>query len=131
MSMRPTARRSAHGTAGRYLRDETRVFVVSGQVAPQAAWREWNDELRLTGRQVIRGMGREHLLQAGYEFRNERLRRSTLTVADPDRQISVGWLQQEGADARAPRHGRRPVRSHSDFGSETRPEGQRGLRAGS
>jgi outer membrane receptor for ferrienterochelin and colicins len=110
-------------TAGRYLRDETRVFVVGGQVSPQAPWREWNDELRLTGRHQFRGWGREHLLQAGYEYRNERLRRSTLTVTDPERQINVAWLQQEVALSPALRVvGGIRFDHFSDFGSEASPK---------
>ena len=114
---------SAAYTAGRYLRDETRIFVVSGQVTPQAPWREWNDELRLTGRQVLRGWGQEHLLQAGYEHRQEKLRRSTLTVTDPERTINVAWLQQEVVLHSTLRViGGVRFDSYSDFGRETSPK---------
>jgi outer membrane receptor for ferrienterochelin and colicins len=110
-------------TAGRYLRDETRIFVVSGQVTPQVPWREWNDELRVTGRQVLRGWGQEHLLQAGYEFRQERLRRGTLTVTDPERRIDVAWLQQEVVlNPRLRVTGGVRFDAYSDFGREVSPK---------
>jgi outer membrane receptor protein involved in Fe transport len=110
-------------TGGRYLRDETRVFVVSGQVSPQAPWRESNDELRLTGRHAFRGLGREHLFDAGYEFRSERLRRPTLTVADPERQISMARFQQELALTSTLRVTAGVRFDHySDFGYEASPK---------
>jgi outer membrane receptor for ferrienterochelin and colicins len=110
-------------TAGRYNRDETRVFVESGQVSPQAPWREWNDELRLTGRHAFHAFGQEHLLQAGYEYRGEKLSRSTLTVPEPSRQINVGWFQQElvlGEPLRVTAGAR--FDHYSDFGSEISPK---------
>lgn len=119
----PTTSFNALYTAGRYLRDETRIFVASGDVSPQAPWRESSDELRLTGRHAFQAFGQEHLLQAGYEFRNEKLRRATLTVADPGRRINVGWLQQEFVVAEPLRltAGVRFDR-YSDFGSEVSPK---------
>lgn len=110
-------------TAGRYLRDETRVFLTDGRIEPQAPWREWNDEVRVTLRHAIRGFGREHLLQAGYEFRHEKLRRATLTVADPGRDINVAWIQQEvvlGEPLRVTAGVR--FDRYSDFGSEVSPK---------
>jgi outer membrane receptor protein involved in Fe transport len=96
---------------------------VSGQVSPQAPWREWNDELRLTGRRAIRAWGQEHVLQAGYEHRQERLSRATLTVADPERQINVAWLQQEVVLSPALRvTGGVRFDAYSDFGRETSPK---------
>lgn len=119
----PNTAFSALYTSGRYLRDETRIFVVSGQVSRQAAWREWNDELKLTGRHAFRGWGQEHLFQAGYERRQEKLRRATLTVADPERSVDVAWLQQEvalGAKLRVT--GGVRFDRYSDFGNETSPK---------
>jgi outer membrane receptor for ferrienterochelin and colicins len=110
-------------TAGRYLRDETRVFVISGQTTPQAPWRETNDELKLTGRQSFRRWGQEHLLQAGYEHRLEKLRRGSLTVADPERSVDVAWLQQEvGIGSRLRLTGGVRFDRFSDFGAETSPK---------
>src|SRR5690606_13121690 len=81
------------------------------------------DELRLTGRHAFRGWGQEHLLQAGYEFRNEQLRRPTLTVVDPERQINVGWFQQEVVIGPALRvTGGVRYDRYSDFGSEVSPK---------
>ena len=68
-------------TYGKYLRDETRVFVSDGRVAPQPDWREWNQEAKLTGRHAWKAFGREHPLQGGYEYRNEKLQRGSLTSA--------------------------------------------------
>jgi outer membrane receptor for ferrienterochelin and colicins len=89
---------------GRYLRDETRVFVLDSRVVPQAPWREWNQEAKLTGRHGWLAFGREHVLQGGYEFRREELSRGSLTPAGPanpsgiarkDRDVNVLWAQQE------------------------------------
>jgi len=82
-------------TGGWYLRDETRVFSQSGLVQPQAPWREWNDELKVTATHTLRAFGRDHALQGGVERRSEQLRRSTLTVANPSRDITTAWVQQE------------------------------------
>lgn len=82
-------------TWGEYRRDETRVFESDGRTVPQPAWREWNRELRLTGRHGVEASGREHPLQGGYEHRDEKLRRGTLSVSDPERTIDVAWAQQE------------------------------------
>ena len=52
------------------------MFVQSGQVVPQAPWREWNDELKATVNQGWQAWGQNHLLQAGYEHRQEKLSRA-------------------------------------------------------
>ena len=70
-------------TYGKYLRDETRVFVSDGRVAPQPDWREWNQEAKLTGRHDCQAFGRAHPLQGGYEYRNEKLQRGSLSVPTP------------------------------------------------
>lgn len=111
-------------TRGKYLRDETRIFVVGGRVAPQAPWREWNDEVKLTMRHLWRAFGADHPLQGGFERRQERLERATLTVASPERDINVLWVQQEvalGARVRATAGVR--YDDYSDFGSEWSPKG--------
>lgn len=111
-------------TSGRYDRDETRIFVVSGAVTPQAPWKEWNDEVRLVGRHAFQGGGEDHLFQAGFEHRREKLRRGTLTIADPSRSIDVAWLQQEvvlAGDKIRVTGGVRFDR-YSDFGNETSPK---------
>ena len=110
-------------TRGKYLRDETRVFAADGRVAPQAPWRERNDELKVTMGHTWQAFGAAHPLQAGFERRQERLQRATLTVADPERDITVGWFQQEISVA-----GRLRVAAgaryddYSDFGHEWSPK---------
>jgi outer membrane receptor for ferrienterochelin and colicins len=110
-------------TGGWYRREETRVFSASGLVQPQAPWREWNDELRLTAAHTWRAFGADHPLQGGFERRHEKLSRGTLSVADPARDITTAWFQQEvrlgtrltvAAGAR--------YDDFSDFGSEWSPK---------
>jgi outer membrane receptor for ferrienterochelin and colicins len=116
---------------GRYLRDETRVFVESGNVVPQAPWREWDQELRLTGRWAWKAAGKENPLQGGYEFRREKLSRGTLAPSTPDnplgvaakqRDINVLWLQQEVNVGRLTLTGGVRYDDYSDFGSEWSPK---------
>jgi outer membrane receptor for ferrienterochelin and colicins len=114
---------SAVFTYGEYRRDETRLFLQGGAAQPQAAWREWSRELKLTGRHDWSALGRKHPLQGGYEHRQERLRRGTLSRADPRRDIDTLWLQQEWAASQkwkltgGFRHDR-----YSDFGGEWSPK---------
>ncbi len=119
----PSTTVSVAYTGGWYLRDETRVFSIDSRVQPQAPWREWNDELRLTASHAWRAFGADHPLQGGVERRQEKLSRSTLSVADPARDITTGWFQQElrlgnrltvAAGAR--------YDDFSDFGSEWSPK---------
>jgi outer membrane cobalamin receptor len=110
-------------TWGRYARDETRVFTLSGRVAPQPAWREWNREWKLVARRRFALGGRDHLVQAGYEHRSEKLRRGTLSVADPERDIDVAWAQVElDAGARLKLTGGFRRDDYSDFGARTSPK---------
>ncbi len=121
----PSRRTSLNATYtyGRYLRDETRVFVVGGRVAPQPAWREWNQEAKLTLRQGWSGLGREQLFQGGYEHRDEKLRRGTLSVTDPQRDINVLWGQQElNVTGRLKLTAGVRWDDYSDFGSEWSPK---------
>lgn len=110
-------------THGKYIRDETRIFVVGGRVVPQAPWREWNDEFKASLRYGFNAGTTEHPLQIGFERRQEKLRRATLTVADPERDLTVFWFQQEviitprlkvAAGAR--------YDNFSDFGTEWSPK---------
>ena len=118
----PTTSVSLNYTHGRYLRDETRVFTVDGNIVPQDPWREWNDEVTLSGQHVWQAFGLEHPLQGGYEHRQEKLRRSTLTVADPSRDINVLWFQQEvGLGSRLRITGGARYDDFSDFGSHWSP----------
>jgi outer membrane receptor protein involved in Fe transport len=100
-------------------------------VAPQAPWREWNRELKVTGRRDWRAFGREHPLQGGYELRRERLRRGTLLPSTPAnpfgqderaRDIQVVWVQQEARLGRLALTGGIRYDDYSDFGSQWSPK---------
>lgn len=114
---------TASYTYGKYIRDETRIFVVGGRVVPQAPWREWNKELKVSVRHDWTAFGRQHPLQVGVERRDEQLRRASLSVAEPERNINVVWAQQEFALADRLRVsvGAR-YDDYSDFGSEWSPK---------
>ena len=108
---------------GKYLRDETQVFVDSGDVSVQPPWREWNQELKLIGRLSWKAGGHEHPLQGGYEFRKEKLERGSLGAdAKPERDINVLWLQQELDLGRFTLTGGVRYDDYSDFGSEWSPK---------
>jgi outer membrane receptor for ferrienterochelin and colicins len=110
-------------THGKYLRDETRVFVVDGRTVPQAPWREWNDELKLTASHNWTLMGADAPLQGGFEQRQEKLERATLTTPKADRDISTFWFQQEvGLGSRLRVTGGARYDSFSDFGTEWSPK---------
>lgn len=110
-------------THGRYRRDETRIFTVSGNIEPQALWREWNDEIKVVGRHTWSIQGRELPLQIGLERRQERLRRATLTVAEPERDINIFWFQQEArVIPRLTVAGGARFDDYSDFGREWSPK---------
>jgi len=110
-------------TGGWYLRDETRIFSLDGRVQPQAPWREWNNEFKATATQTWRAFNRDHALQGGIERRSEKLRRSTLTVSDPSRDITTFWLQQEfRAGSRLTLTAGVRHDDFSDFGSEWSPK---------
>jgi outer membrane receptor for ferrienterochelin and colicins len=119
-----SARTSVRGAYswGEYLRDETRFYVVSGAVQPQAPWREWNEELKLTARHDWGGTGSENPLQGGYERRQEKLRRGTLSRTDPERDIDVVWMQQELSVAKVKVTGGFRYDHYSDFGGEWSPK---------
>ena len=119
----PSTFLTASYTYGKYSRDETRIFTVGGRVVPQAPWREWNQELKVSGRHDWSAFGRQHPLQVGVERRDEQLRRGTLSVTDPERNINVLWFQQEVAVTSRLRLAA-GVRydDYSDFGSEWSPK---------
>ena len=122
-TLTPRTTVNATYTYGRYLRDETRVFTADGRVVPQAPWREWNTELKLTGRQSFNLLGREQFFQGGYEHRDEKLRRGTLSVTDPHRTVDVGWGQQElNLTSRLKVSAGVRWDHYSDFGSEWSPK---------
>jgi outer membrane receptor for ferrienterochelin and colicins len=124
-TLSPRTTLNATYTYGRYVRDETRVFVEDGRAVPQPPWREWNRELKLTARQSIPVAGRDHVFQGGYERRDEKLRRGTLNVTDPSRDVDVLWGQQElnlGARLRLTAGVRWD--DYSDFGSEWSPKAE-------
>jgi outer membrane receptor for ferrienterochelin and colicins len=110
-------------THGKYLRDETRIFASDSRVVPQAPWREWNDEVKVTASHTWSAFGGDHPIQGGYERRQEKLERATLTVPDPSRDINVLWFQQEvslGARLRVAAGAR--YDDYSDFGTEWSPK---------
>lgn len=110
-------------TGGWYLRDETRIFSFDGRVVPQAPWREWNSEFKATATQTWRAFGRDHALQGGIERREEKLKRSTLTVSDPSRDITTFWFQQEfRAGSRLTLTAGVRNDDFSDFGAEWSPK---------
>jgi outer membrane receptor for ferrienterochelin and colicins len=110
-------------TYGKYLRDETRVFSVGGRVVPQTPWREWNQEAKLTLRQAWSGLGQDQFFQGGYEYRNEKLSRGSLSVSDPHRDINVLWGQQElNLGDRLKLTAGARWDDYSDFGSEWSPK---------
>jgi outer membrane receptor for ferrienterochelin and colicins len=112
-------------TYGRYLRDETRVFVSDGRVVPQPDWREWNEEAKATARHAFSAFGREQPLQGGYEHRNEKLRRGSLSVTDPERSINVLWGQQElNLSERLKLTAGLRYDNYSDFGDEWSPKAE-------
>lgn len=111
-------------TSGRYLRDETQHYLVGGRVVPQAPWREWNGEVAATGRFAWEAFGQRHTLQAGFERRNEKLRRGSLSVTDPERDITVFWAQQElNLGPRVKLVAGFRSDDYSDFGNEISPKG--------
>lgn len=121
----PTADSSIHLTYnyGKYLRDETRIFVVGGRVSPQAPWREWNHELKLTGRYTWKASDQANPLQGGYEFRREKLERGTLSATNPNRDINVFWAQQEiNLGAKLKVTGGFRYDDYSDFGNQWSPK---------
>jgi len=125
LELTPTARSSVllQYNYGRYLRDETRVFRSSGNVQEQAPWREWNKELKLTGRWSWLAGGREQPLQGGYEYRTEKLERGSLDpTADTSRDINVVWVQQEANVGALTLTGGVRYDDYSDFGNEWSPK---------
>jgi outer membrane receptor for ferrienterochelin and colicins len=130
----PRTSLNATYTYGKYLRDETRVFVSDGRVVPQAPWREWNQEAKLTARHAWPAFGREHPLQGGYEYRNEKLSRGSLAPADPSnplgiaekgRDINVLWGQQElNVTSRLKLTAGLRYDRYSDFGDEWSPKAE-------
>jgi outer membrane receptor for ferrienterochelin and colicins len=124
-------------TFGKYLRDETRIYSVDGRVVPQPPWREWNQEAKLTARHAWTAFGREHPLQGGYEYRNEKLQRGTMSgtgesctvlsttpvSSECARDINVLWGQQElNPTSRLKLTGGLRYDSYSDFGDEWSPK---------
>jgi outer membrane receptor for ferrienterochelin and colicins len=126
-------------TFGKYLRDETRIFVSGGRVVPQPPWREWNQEAKLTARHAWTAFGREQPLQGGYEYRNEKLQRGTMNgtgknctslattpvSSECSRDINVLWGQQElNLTSRLKLTGGLRYDSYSDFGHEWSPKAE-------
>jgi outer membrane cobalamin receptor len=126
-------------TYGKYLRDETRVYISDGRVVPQPPWREWNREAKLTVRHAWAGFGREHPLQGGYEYRNEKLQRGTMSgtgencttlsttpvSSECSRDINVLWGQQElNFTSGLKLTGGLRYDNYSDFGDEWSPKAE-------
>jgi outer membrane receptor for ferrienterochelin and colicins len=122
---RPGTSVTASFTYGRYDRDETQVFPTREAVV--VPWREWNREVKATGRHDWTLFGQIHPLQVGYEFRDETLDRASLRTtsgaARASREINVGWLQQEvRVGSRLKLTGGFRFDSYSDFGSSWSPK---------
>jgi outer membrane cobalamin receptor len=140
---------SATYTWGKYLRDENRVYDPDARPTvlpcstwpdcPQAPWREWNQEVKLTGRHNWTAFGREHPLQGGYEFRHEKLQRGTLAAtgencstlsttpasSECSRDINVLWAQQEiNVTSRLKAAAGVRYDNYSDFGDEWSPKAE-------
>jgi outer membrane receptor for ferrienterochelin and colicins len=126
-------------THGKYLRDETRVYVSDGRVVPQPPWREWNQDAKLTGRHTFSAFGRAHPLQGGYEYRREKLQRGTLSgtgenctvlsttpaSSECSRDINVLWGQQElNVTSRLKLTAGLRYDNYSDFGDEWSPKAE-------
>jgi outer membrane cobalamin receptor len=126
-------------TYGKYLRDETRIYVSDGRVVPQAPWREWNQEVKLTGRHAFSAFGLEHPLQGGYEYRNEKQQRGSITAtgenctvlsttpasSECSRNINVLWGQQElNVTSRLKLTAGVRYDNYSDFGHEWSPKAE-------
>lgn len=82
----------------KYNREENRVYpTFTDELLP---WQEWNTEFNATGKHVWSALGQSHVLQGGYEFRNEKMDRQSLVFPDTgeretERDINVLWLQNE------------------------------------
>ncbi len=114
---------AASYTHGNYQRDETRVFVADGRTVALAPWREWNDELKVTASHNWMLLGANAPLQGGFEQRQEKLERATLTRPSMDRDISTVWFQQEvGLGSRLRVAGGARFDRYSDFGTEWSPK---------
>jgi len=84
---------------GVYDREETREYTddTSSVLDP---WVETNNEFKATARHIWNLAERDHFLQFGYEFRNQKLERGSLTIPgtdakEADRDIHVLWAQNE------------------------------------
>jgi outer membrane receptor for ferrienterochelin and colicins len=85
-------------TYGKYDRDEVDVYADRVEVVP--SWQEWNTEAEATLRQSWEAMGEDQLFQAGLEYRHQKMDRSLLRrpgtdSTEVDRDLNVGWFQQE------------------------------------
>jgi outer membrane receptor for ferrienterochelin and colicins len=118
-------------TYGRYNRDETQLYSnrPANPVVVVPRWTESNDELKTRVLQIWRAGGREHPVQAGYEYRKEQLSRSGLTgcltnqACLKERSLNVLWAQQElnlTKDLKLTAGVR--YDDSSDYGSQTSPK---------
>lgn len=85
-------------TYSKYQRDETRIYPDRTDVLDP--WQEWNSEFNGTISQGYNLFDQDHILQAGYEYRNEKMDRNNLVFPDTgesevDRDINVFWAQNE------------------------------------
>lgn len=85
-------------THGKYDRNETDVYPDSIEVVP--SWQEWNTEGKATLSQSWQALGEDQLLQAGVEYRHQKMDRSSLRrpgtdSTQVDRDLNVAWFQQE------------------------------------
>lgn len=81
----------------KYNREETQVYPTRTTVL--APWQEWNNEFNATVNHGWNFLDQDQVLQAGYEFRNEKMDRSGLLTPDgateAERDINVFWAQNE------------------------------------
>lgn len=111
---------------GKYDRRERQIY--SNRTVNVDPWIEWNNEVKVAGRQAWRAFGQAHYLQAGVEVRQETLERASLNFPETgqrkaDRDVKVGWAQQEfafGTDLKV--SGGFRYDSYSDFGDKWSPK---------
>ena len=110
----------------KYNREEDRIYPTFSE--KQFPWQEWNTEFKATGKHTLEAFGQDHYLQAGYEFRNEKMDRANLifpgtSETEADRDINVVWFQGElNLTPQFKFTGGFRYDDYSDFGNEFSPK---------